>query len=235
MSKSLDQFQQRRDVLLRDAAGKLPAGDRDALLDQAILQRYSVDRPREMVTDLASDGTGYLAMPAPSGAVFEDGFSILHSLEYPLAQLPPQFLLQEEWQLYRAPAGLKILLLLATPAIGETVRAAWTARHISDGSTVADADFEAVCQFAAALCYEALAGIYAQTGDPNTQADVVNYRSKSQEYLSLAKSMAKHYFDHIGVSQDSAGAQTLPALATGSVYETLGMGFDRLTHPRSSR
>lgn len=235
MAHSLDQFQSQRDVALRDAAGKLPSGDRDALLAQAILQRYSKDRPRELVSDQAGNGTQLLGMPATGTDVFEDGFSFIRTIEYPLGSVPPNFLLEEDWQLYRTPSALQIMLLSVTPAANDTVRVTWTARHKSDGSTVPDVDFEAVSDFAAALCYEALAGIYAQTGDATIQADSVNYRTKSQEYMGLAKAAAKRYFNHVGITADDKGAEVDAAIATGSVHENLGVGLDRLTHRKATR
>src|SRR5258708_100460 len=116
MSHTLDQFQSQRDVALRDAAGKLPSGDRDALLQQAILQRYSKDRPRELASDQPGNGTQLLAMPTTAPDVFEDGFSIIRSVEFPIGSFPPNYVLEEDWQIYRAPTGLQLMLLAATPA-----------------------------------------------------------------------------------------------------------------------
>lgn len=238
MAHQLDQFQQQRDVALRDAAGKLPAGSRDALLAQAILQRYSKDRPREVVDDI--NGTGASLLPLPGGGgdgdsdVWEEGYSVVRSIEFPTAQIPPSLVLDEDWQMYRTPAGMKIMMIADTPAVSDTVRITWTARHLADGSTVPDPDFEAVCDYAAGLCYEALAGIYAQTGDSTIGADSVNYRTKSQEYLGLAKAAKKRYFDHVGVD-DSKGVEVGPAIATGSMHENLIGGFDRMTHRKASR
>jgi hypothetical protein len=50
---------------------------------------------------------------------------------------------------------------------------------------------------------ESLAAQYAQTGDSTIGADVVNYRTKSSEYLGLAKAARKRYFDHVGAQDDS--------------------------------
>ncbi len=238
MSHTLDQFQAQRDVVLRDAVGKLPSGDRDALLQQAILQRYSKDRPRELVSDQSGNGTQLIATPQTGSnppEVFEDGFSIIHTVEFPVGTVPPNYILDEDWQIYRAPSGLQIMLLGATPAAADTVRVAWTARHKSDGSTVPDVDFEAVCDWAAALCYDALAGIYAQTGDTTIIVDSVNYRTKSQEYMGLAKAAAKRYFNHIGIAADDKATEVDAAMATGSVHEQLGVGLDRLTHRKATR
>lgn len=235
MAHEFDQFQKQRDIVLQDAAAKLPSGDRDALLIQAILQRYSKDRAQQLVSDAAGNGTPYLDLPESSQGSFEEGFSAVLSLEYPVGSVPPNILLDEEWQMYRDPSALRILMTSQSPSVGENVRVTWTARHKDDGSTVPDYDFEAVCDFAAALCLEALAKTYAQTGDPTIMADSVNYRTKSQEYLSLSKAVQKRYFDHLGVSQNPDTPQVGPALANGSVHETLSPGLDRLTHPSASR
>jgi hypothetical protein len=238
MSHTLDQFQAQRDVVLRDGAAKLPSGDRDALLQQAILQRYSKDRPRELVSDQTGNGTSLLAMPQTTSnppEVFEDGFSVLLRIEFPIGIIPPSLILEEDFQQYRSPSGLQVMLLGTTPSVSDQVRIGWTARHKSDGSTVPDVDFEAVCDWAASLCYEALAGIYAQTGDPTIMADSVNYRTKSQEYTGLAKAAAKRYFNHMGISADDKNPEVEAAIATGSLHEVLGVGLDRLTHRKASR
>ncbi|SRR6266404_2394613 len=238
MSHTLDQFQTQRDVALRDGAAKLAAGDRDSLLQQAILQRYSKDRPRELVSDQTGNGTALLAVPQTSAnppEVYEDGFSVIRLIEFPVGIVPPSLILEEDWQVYRSPSGLQVMLLGTTPSVSDSVRITWTARHKGDGSTVPDVDFEAVCDWAAALCYEALAGIHAQTGDATLNADSVNYRTKSQEYLGLAKVAAKRYFNHLGIPADDKGVEIGPAIATGSIHETLGVGLDRLTHRKASR
>src|SRR5713101_2669968 len=120
MSHTLDQFQTQRDVALRDAVAKLPSGDRDALLQQAILQRYSKDRPRELVSDQAGSGTALLALPqigaGPTLEVFEDGFSSILRIEFPIGLVPPSYVLEEDFQQYRSPSGLQVMLLGTTPS-----------------------------------------------------------------------------------------------------------------------
>lgn len=243
MSHSFDEFQAQRDAALQDAAAKLAVADRDKMLVQAILQRYSKDRPREIVSDVvAPGGTHDMPLPVPGAgvAVFEDGFSWLLAIEFPAganATVPATYLLDEDFSLYRSPTGLVIRLLPVIPNAGDTVRVTWTARHIDDGLTVFDADFEAVCDYAAGLCFQKLAAVYAQTGDPTMSADAVNYRTKSQEYLGLMKSLFKNYMDHMGIDDLPAGAEMGPVIAIGSQHEELGglLGIDRLTHPRSTR
>lgn len=232
MAKSLDQFRQELALRVQDAAAKLSQEARDAMIAQAILQRYSKDRPAEKVSDVDGNGTASLATPAG----FEDGFSIVRSVEYPIGKVPPALLEDEGWMMYRTPTALQILLTSARPAASEKLRVTWTARHNADGSTVPEPDFEAVCDYAAALAFEALAAIHAQTGDSTLMADAVNYRTKSQEYLGLAKAARKRYFDHIGVSEDRAGSPAGgPAMSIGDLDQLMGSGVDRMTHPKGSR
>lgn len=227
--KTFADFQNQIKNVLQDAAGKLPIAASDAAILQAILQRYSKDRPQEKVTDVPGDGTSDIALPAG----YEDGFSILRSLEYPIGNVPPTYLEDDEWMFYRSPTGLKIRLLSTKPTATQNVRVSWTARHAADGTTVPDWDFEAVCDFAGSLGFEGLAGVYAQTGDPTIQADVVNYRTKAQEYLGLAKAARRRYFNHLGIEEGaSGGAAAGPAISMGDLNEAMGSGVDRLTHPK---
>src|ERR1700730_7301061 len=105
MAHQLDQFQTQRDVALRDAAGKLAPGSRDPLLAQAILQRHSKDRPREVVDDLTGNGTNLLPLPGGNADgdsdVWEEGYSRFKSIEFPMGLFPPSLMLDEDWQMYR--------------------------------------------------------------------------------------------------------------------------------------
>jgi hypothetical protein len=126
-----------------------------------------------------------------------------------------------------------IRLLDQWPLESESMRITWTVRHKNDGSTVPDMDFDCVCDFAASLCFDALAAAYAQIGDSSIGADVVNYRTKSQEYLSLAKTSRKRYYGFLGIEEDANETATAgPAIAFGDVNFTMNPGVDRVTHKR---
>jgi hypothetical protein len=230
---------------IQDGAGKLLVADRDNMISQAVRQRYSHDRPREMVSDVTADGSANLPLPqGTNGEQYEDGFSTIRSLEYLIGNLPPTYIENDTWMVYRTPTGLVILLMDILPNAGEKVRVAWTVRHTPGtaagqnavNTTIPDADFEAVCDLAASLCCTQLAAIYAQTRDPSIGADAVNYRTKSQEYLTLAKALQQRYFDHVGIEEGAAGsAAGGPAggvIAIGSLREDMGSGVTRLLHRR---
>jgi hypothetical protein len=212
-----------------------------ALVKRAILQRYTLDKPLDVVSDIAGNGTNYLSLPtAPAGGpavVFEPEWSILKSLEFPIGQQPPQMILDSDFRVYRTPAGYQILINFDTPQTTEFLRATWTARHLPDGSTVPDADFYAVVDFAGSLAAEKLATFYVGTGDASIQADVVNYRSKSQEMLNVAKALRKRYFNHMGIDETAVGGgdEQKPAIAIGNQYLEQNSGVDRLVHGKYTR
>jgi hypothetical protein len=225
---------------IQDASNALPAVDRDAFITQAVRGRYSKDRPREIVTDVVSDGSADLPLPAG----FEDGFSVVRQIEYPIGSIPEEYIENSDWKMYRSPSGLNIRLLATVLQDGEKARVTSTQRHDpgttgaqATATTVPDADFDAVCDFAASLCAEALQARFSQTGDNTLNADVVNYRTKGQEYQALAKALRLRYENHVGIVESGSGANgggstAGAAIAMGSLYGVQGSGVDRLTHRR---
>lgn len=209
-----------------------------ALVVRAIKERYAKDAPLEIVSDVAGNGTNYLDLPVdPAGeAIFEPNFSTIESIEYPIGQQPPQMVLDSDIRLYRSPTGYQVLINFDTPPVGSSMRVTWTARHLGDGSTVPDKDFHAVVDFAASLAAEKLASFYVGTGDSTIQADVVNYRSKSQEMLNIAKALRKRYYNHMGIDEGATSDEEVaPALSLGNQWLTQNSGVDRLLHDKYSR
>jgi hypothetical protein len=206
---------------------------------QAILQRYSKDRPLALVSDVAGTGTAMVDLPvalAPAYGTFDPLFSEITRIEYPIGQVPELDVRSEDWALYRSPSGYQIMLSAYLPQVGESIRFTWTAQHAPDGSTVPQTDFYAVCDYAASLCLEAMAARASQFGDNTMGADTVNYRSKSQEYLTLAKAKRKLYYNHLGIDETPAGVEDKAAISIGSMRNIMGTaGVDRLVHGKDTR
>lgn len=225
-------YEARLALLLKDNAGKLEKSDIDAAIDEAVNIRFASDRPREIVSDLAGNATNDIGVPEG----WQDGFSSVRSIELPIGNVPESLVDASDFRIYRSPSGLYIRLLATAPQESDSLRVTWTQRHTPD--TVPDGDFEAVCAYAAALCFETMAASYIQTVDNAIAGDTVNYRTKGQECLGVAKSFRKRYFDHIGIGEgNAAGAAAAqpPAMATGNMHEELQPGFDRLLHNKYSR
>jgi hypothetical protein len=223
-------------------------------IQQAILQRYSKDKPLVLVSDVQGTGTAFVALPVafpgqpaqvgpPAVAAipaaygtFDPLFSDITQIEYPIGKVPEEDIRSEDWELYRSPSGYQIMLSAYLPQATEQIRFTWTARHAPDGSTVPEMDFFAVCDYAASLCLEAMAARASQFGDNTMGADTVNYRSKSQEYLTLAKTKRKSYFNHVGVDENAMGVEDEFACSIGSLHNIMGTaGVDRLVHGKDTR
>lgn len=223
-----------------------PSGKTAALLagfaQRAIMQRYSIDSPLEVVSDVAGNGTNYVPVPVAPGEgddlpVWESNFSVIRQIEYPIGQQPPQLILDSDFRIYHTPgAADRILINFDEPPAGDSIRVTWTARHLIDGSTVPDRDFFAVVDFVASLAADWLATDYVSVGDPTMNVDVVNYRTKSQEMQSVAKMLRKRYFNHMGIEEGVAGEGELaPAFSLGNQYLEQNSGVDRLVHDKYSR
>jgi hypothetical protein len=211
----------------------------DRFVQQTILQRYSKDRPLYLVSDVAGTGTAFTSLPVAPGeqfGVFDPLFSEIKKIEYPIGQVPDEDVRSEDWSIYRSPTETQLMLSAYVPRVGESARITWTAQHKNDGSTVPATDFYAVCDYAASLCLEAMAARASQFGDSTLGADTVNYRSKAQEYSSLAAKVRKRYFNHMGIEENVSGVEGRAAISTGNLRNIMSTaGVDRLVHGKDTR
>ena len=198
--------------------------------------RYSIDRPCETVADLSGDGTRYLSLPV----AFEDGFSVIHSIEYPIDDDPPAYLDPRDVDFYRTPAvggepptpaALKLRCSWALPTGSANVRLVYTTRRTlgatTADTTVLDRDFDALCDLATAGCCDAIAQKYARTHEPILGASAMAPRDKADVWASRAKRYEARYRDAMG-----------PPLASVVVnWDSLASWGGRawLNHPASRR
>jgi len=211
---------------VKDTSGKLvDPTDFDSNISEAI-SIYSKYRPREVVEDITGDGGHDYALPT----AWDSGFSHVRDIEYPVDAVPETMLEDEDWKIYRLPAGEKLRLINATPAATETFRVRHTALHTE--ATIPAADIDAVANLAAALCCEMLANAFAMTGDPAILADAVNYHSKSGEFSRRAKQFRELFNRFLGIRD---GTIVTAASAVKDNDVNYPWGGDRLTHQRRYR
>lgn len=224
MAKTITEYQELAAGHLQDGAQKLSSAEMVRAIEEAIAGRYSKDRPQKLVTDLAGDGATY-EWSVASLTGWQEGFSRIVEIEYPQGERFPAYLDSGEWLLYASPSG-RLLRLARAPSAGKTARVRFTAAHAADASTVPEADFYAVGALAAALAARRLAAAYAQTGDSSLGADSVNYRTKSQEYLTLARHLEKEYENLLGADP----GRSAPASSQTAAWQGSTAGGERLTH-----
>jgi hypothetical protein len=204
---------------VKDESGKLVDQDyQDAI--GAALKRYSKHRPRILVDDIPGDGGHDYALPQ----LWSDGLSAIQSVEFPADLVPEVMLDSRDYRLYATPAGNKLRIPYITPTADEIIRVTYNGLHTEE--SLPEGDIEAVASLAASTCCSQLAAIFGQTSDPTIQADVVNYRSKTDEFRRLADYLEGQYKEHLGIK---AGDTTSAAMATSPPAEERR---SRLTHRR---
>jgi hypothetical protein len=209
---------------IQDDAGKLSSNEVVAAIEEAIAGRYSKDRPRQLVSDLPGDGATY-DFPLSGIAGWSEGFSQIRTIEYPAGEATPAYLDSGEWILYDSPSGRS--LRFASPLTnGKAASVTLTAPHAADASTLPASDLYTVAVLSAALAARKLAAAYAQTGDSSIVADSVNYRSKSAEYLALARHLEQDYENYLGTD----ASRTAPSASTTESWIGDTAGGERLTH-----
>jgi hypothetical protein len=207
---------------IRDTAGKLTLADKDSAIQEA-LTLYSRHRPRRRVQQLSGDGAAFTFALASD---FEERFSLIESIEYPVDQQEPELLDEGDFGFYRdlTTGVLKLRFFALILAANEKAYVSYTARHTVNDSgqdTAPLADRDAIADLATAILALELAALYGQTSDSTIGADAVDYRSKSAEYRALAARYEDRYRRHIGLPEDGP----LAASAVGDLDLDLGEGL----------
>jgi len=215
-------------------AGELPLGQAEKILaiSQA-MKEHSRYRPRIVVEDETGDGGFDYAISDLEH--WKSGFSVIKTVEYPVDDddETPDILEDDQWTIYKKPAGDYLRFLEDTPAATESFRVTYTSYHTCTDAacTVEDYDEEAVQALAAGYFCSMLSAYYAQNQDSTIGADVVDHRSKSQEYAARAKACRAMYFAQIGVAE----GKTVAASVTRDQDATPSWQGDGLTHRRKYR
>lgn len=197
------------------------------------MKTHSRHRPREIPEDV--DGDGGFEYALADLEFWTEGFSTVKQVEYPVddTDADPDILLEEEWSIYKKPAGTYLRFLEDEPAATEDIRITYTAMHTctDEACTVQDFDQEAVEALAAGYFCEMLATAYASDQDSTIAADSVDHKGKHEGYQARARVLKKFYYDHIGIKEGDAPA----ASVTKDWDKDPSWQSDRLTHPRKYR
>jgi hypothetical protein len=217
---------------LQDDAAKLTnPGELDAAIASA-LERYSKDRPRQVVAQVDGDGGFSYATSGLTGWV--DGFSGILDLIYPYLSTDqqPKALDRDRYLVRRLPAGTVLHFIEHTPAAAEDFLVEYTVPHTldADSSTVPASDDEALADLSAAEAFDYLAAVSLQELQSNIDADTVDRLSKAGEYRQQAAAFRKKYEAKIGSTAD----QPVPAAAYAEADLAFGdsRASDRFFHAR---
>lgn len=184
---TLSTYTTRLEELLSQAAAEL--GDDDCY-DNAVtaaIAEYSRYFPQIRGEDYDGDGSTY-TFTLPSA--FQETSRIV-AIEYPQGEQDPDWLDSYYYGIYldlEDGAVVRKLRLTETPADGNTVRMFYTCPHtITDSaSTVPDSDLEPFCQLAAYNLASMIASFYGFQSKSTLEANLINYRSKADQWRSIA-------------------------------------------------
>ncbi len=195
ISKTWPDFQAQLTLELKADAAPLSPADLDEFLKRAA-EVFSAHRPRVVIADIPA--TGAFEYPVPDGWDVDE--SVPLRVEFPAGEQIPKIVPDDEWTIYRVTTDLYMLRFLETiPSFG-AIRLTYTIPYVlkaiptpNGANTIPDSSFMAIIYKAAQLACEGLAAQYAKTSEPTLNADVVNYRTKSQEFSARAKDFLDRY------------------------------------------
>lgn len=213
-------------------------------LEEAItsaVTRFSQDRPRRVVVDVAGAGTDYYPLTGDDSVAesWVDGASSIESIDYPAGAVasgytPSLLDPDNDWTTYRSATLVYLRFRNAAPAVGETARVSYSAPHShTDASdTVPATDLDALCDLAAHYACQALATKAAGNQDSVIAADSVNYRDSQLRYKQQAEEWEQSYFKRMGIDEKGG---TAGASATADWNRSNTTGGAWLTHSRRWR
>ena len=192
---------------------------------------HSTHKPLIRYADI--DGNGGFDYPLP--ADWKSWFSSMRAVEYPVGDRSRTFLKSDNYEVFNDGNQWLLRLLSATPSTTEMIRIEYTTSHQLDTSTdtILETDFSAICFLATAYCYASMAARYTGTSDPTMTSDVVNYRSKGEEYKSLERNFRQRYFQAIGGATEEKGPK--PVLIVSDFDPEFANQINYLTHPNQHR
>ncbi len=227
MATSYTTFQGIISNLVYDPSSLLISSIKNQMIDVAVKQ-YSRHKPREYVETYTADGTKSYSL---SSTNWEVNFSRILKLEFPIDQAPPEYLDEpDDYEILKYSNTVEKVVFYAAITSGSQFRILHTKTHAVDASssTILTHDEQILGKLAASYCLEYLATYYAQTVQSSINADIVNYRSKSREFLDLAKKLQEEYKKAI----ESVAGSSLTA-DWDAAYAWAGKnGGDRLFHSK---
>lgn len=185
--------------LVRDNDSVLTGNEMQAAID-AMLQKYSVDNPKQEVVDVSGVDVYVIDVPVN----WQPDFSSVLTAEYPIGEKPRAFV---SCSPYETPTGPS--LEFDTEIDGD-VRLTYTVLHILDESkcTIPMTHRVACVNYAAAYLCDHLSVYYANEENSNFNADSVDHASKTQKYKGLARGLRTQYEELVTTAlEDKAAGQ----------------------------
>lgn len=203
------------DVVMKADAGDLTNQIKEDALMRAVTD-YGNNASQTVAVSITGNGTSLYSLSTVLGAWWKPHRTVIYRIEYPIGQMPPEYLDAEDWQLYddgtaQDGSNIKLMLNGITPTASETfvVELQTEFSLTIAGQNFADTqtNFAAITTLAGAYAAFSLAAFYAPSSSSTISADVVNYSEKSDKYLRLGRELLKRYNEIVFGSADGAQIQ----------------------------
>jgi len=163
------------------------------------VQEYSRIRPfyiLESYTGVGGDAPFYNLPTA-----WDEGFSVIAEIEYPVNRVPKEIIRQRYWHIDLRPTGKQLRFGTVNPATGETFYIKFTGRHSfqsSGASNIDEADLVGLSYLATSVMCQMLSTYYAQKANANLpNVDIVEYKDRVAEFQTKSNSWKKKYHQTI--------------------------------------
>lgn len=208
MATALSDILKRTNELLKFTdTVNLTTADRRDLIVRAV-REYSVRRPYWGITAQTAGSDNWYSLPSD----YEDGFSFMHEIEYPVGNTPPDTIDDDNWfidtMIVSSTAVKRLRFVSNSPTNGEIFWMKYTKRHTfdsSDNSTVPDCDELGIAYLCCSLFCAALADHYAGRSDGNlTEVEIPGMTTRKDEYQSMAQTWWTKYDKSLPQLEDGA-------------------------------
>jgi len=180
---------------IRDTIGDNPSASTDRMISADATYEFMTKRaaaefsklwPYRRTADITAVNSQYdypLASYCPGWAA---DWSWIKELEFPQGEQDPSRYRKDNFIIYN---NTHIRFLTGTPGSTDTIRIIYYTPHTISASadTIPEEHEESVAMYAAGLCNMLLAQKFAKASNPSLNTDVISYRTKSDQYKSLAE------------------------------------------------
>lgn len=174
----------------------LPDGDYEDQIEDSVIT-YSRHRPQRRVARVSGAQVGLYELPA----AYEDGFSEIIEIEYPINEAPKAVIDPKNWYTDDTEDGLRLRFDFGNPGLGRDFLLKYTARHTSDSmgnTSVPASDREVFSWLVTANICLALASFYGGKANPSLpNAEVVEYANRVEEWTNLGIEWQKKFDKYV--------------------------------------
>lgn len=194
----------------------MTTADRRDLIVRAV-REYSLRRPYFGIYAQTAGSLDYYSLPSD----FEDGFSSILEIEYPITSTPKEVIESDDYDIDIMSDGKKLRFSSNSPTSGEIFWIKYTKRHTfdsSDLSTVPLADELGVAYLACSIICNAIASYYSGRAEANlTSIEIPNMPSRSDDWQGRADTWYEKY-DKI-ITESTTGLEGYVQFARDMYFE----------------